>query len=110
MRSARTLFASAAVTAVLAITGPSAYAMVTSGDSGHDNGYSSSHGGDDYGKSDRGGDRGGDEGGRGGDRGGDRGGYGGDRGGRGGDRPYGGVHAGGGFMATVIASDDEGGR
>ncbi|MEU1473301.1 hypothetical protein ABZ434_34490, partial [Streptomyces sp. NPDC005761] len=41
MRSARTLFATAAVTAVLTITAPSAYAM-TAGDWEHDSGSSSS--------------------------------------------------------------------
>ncbi|MEU1352226.1 hypothetical protein ABZ438_37055, partial [Streptomyces sp. NPDC005786] len=41
MRSARTLFATAAATAVLTITAPSAYA-ITSGDWEHDSGSSSS--------------------------------------------------------------------
>ncbi|MFD4983904.1 hypothetical protein ACFWND_30550, partial [Streptomyces sp. NPDC058383] len=78
MRSARTLFASAAVTAVLTITAPSAYALTVSGDWEHDSGSSSSS---EHGKS--------DEGGKYKDK----------------DKPNGGVHTGGGALAKTVAGD-----
>lgn len=85
MRSARTLFASAAVTAALTITAPSAYALTVAGDQ-HDGGSSSvSH---EHGTSD---DDGWTK-----------------------DKPHGGVHTGGGALSMTVAKEwqpgDEGGK
>ncbi|WNI22634.1 hypothetical protein [Streptomyces sp. ITFR-16] len=115
MRSARTLFASAAVTAVLTITAPSAYAMASAGDWEHDSGSSSSSedGGWKKDKPNGGVHTGGgalaktvtewqpgDEGGKYKDK----------------DKPHGGVHTGGGALSMTVAKewqpgkDDEGGK
>ncbi|MFE7628503.1 hypothetical protein [Streptomyces sp. NPDC057509] len=84
MRSARTLFASAAVTAVLTITAPSAYALTVAADQ-HDGGSSNAH---EHGKSD-------DDGWK-------------------KDKPHGGVHTGGGALSMTVAKEwqpgDEGGK
>ncbi|MEV0782276.1 hypothetical protein AB0I52_04650, partial [Streptomyces sp. NPDC050423] len=81
MRSARTLFASAAVTAVLTVTAPSAYAIAVSDDGGHDSGSSSRS--EDHGKSDEGGKYKDHDN----------------------EKPRGGMHAGGGALAKAVAGD-----
>ena len=78
MRSARTLFASAAVTAVLAVSAPAAYAVTSSDDWDKDSGSSASSN-DDREKPDSWKH----------------------------DKPEGGVHAGGGALAGVTADDWE---
>jgi len=78
MRSARTLFASAAVTAVLAVSAPAAYAVTSSDDWDKDSGSSASSN-DDREKPDSWKH----------------------------DKPEGGVHAGGGALAGVSADDWE---
>ncbi|MFJ1926252.1 MULTISPECIES: hypothetical protein [unclassified Streptomyces] len=87
MRSARTLFASAAVTAVLTVTAPSAYAIAVSNDGGHDSGSSSRS--EEHGKSDEGGKYKDNDN----------------------DKPHGGVHTGGGALSMTVAGDrDEHGK
>uniref|UniRef100_UPI003C79B007 hypothetical protein n=1 Tax=Streptomyces sp. rh185 TaxID=3028729 RepID=UPI003C79B007 len=79
MRSARTLFASAAVTAVLAVSVPAAYAVTSADDWNKDSGSSASSN-DDREKPDSWKH----------------------------EKPEGGVHAGGGALAGVTGSDSEG--
>ncbi|WNI29457.1 hypothetical protein [Streptomyces sp. ITFR-6] len=91
MRSARTLFATAAVTAVLTVTAPSAYAIAVSNDGGHDSGSSSRS--EEHGKSDEGGKYKDEDN----------------------EKPRGGVHTGGGALASTVAKEwqpdsDEGGK
>ncbi|MET8677963.1 hypothetical protein ABZW18_10310 [Streptomyces sp. NPDC004647] len=84
MRTARTLFASAAITAVLAISAPAANAMTTADDWGHDSGSSS---GSDHRKDSWQG--------------------GGHEKSKDGRKPHGGVHTGGGALATADDWDHE---